>query len=43
MINVHDDPLVALVAVNGYAEGENKIKGATDRLKTYLLAKGISE
>ncbi|NQV93258.1 hypothetical protein HQ403_02040 [Candidatus Kaiserbacteria bacterium] len=42
MIHVEDDPLTALVAVNGYTKGEDLIKASVERLKTYLLAKGVT-
>ena len=41
MINVKDDPLVALTAVNGYTESEAKIKAALSRLNTYFLVNGV--
>lgn len=43
MVNVKDDPLTALVAVNGYSHGENLIKSSAQRLKTYLLINGITK
>lgn len=41
MIYVDDDPLIALVAVNGYTKGEDAVKAAFSRLNTYLLINGI--
>lgn len=41
MQNAYTDPLVSLVAVSGYSEGESRIKSAVDRLTTYLLINGI--
>ncbi|MFC1731427.1 hypothetical protein ACFL6I_14000 [candidate division KSB1 bacterium] len=43
MIGVEEDPLVALVAINGYTRGEDLIKASIERLKTYLFTKGITE
>lgn len=42
MINVKDDPLVALVAIDGYTQGEGMIKASIERLKTYLLVSGVT-
>ncbi|MEX0652169.1 MAG: thrombospondin type 3 repeat-containing protein [Candidatus Paceibacterota bacterium] len=43
MIQVENDPLSALVAVEGYAEGEGRIRASIERFKTYLLLKGITK
>lgn len=43
MIHVENDPLTALTALDGYTSGEDLVKSSIERLKTYLLTKGITE
>jgi len=42
MIHVEEDPLVALIAIDGYTNSEKRIKGSIERLRTYLLANGAT-
>jgi hypothetical protein len=43
MTESYTDPLVSLVAVKGYTEGESQITLAVERLNTYLISNGLKK